>query len=61
MSPLPASRPRPRRNPEAEAQRTIVRLLRLVLPPGSIVHHSANEVRRGGPSAERTQGIALGV
>lgn len=50
-----------RGNPEADIQRQIVATLRLVLPVGSIVHHSANEVRGGGEAARKAQGIAQGM
>jgi hypothetical protein len=47
-----------RGRPEADLQRQVVSLLRMVLPVGAIVHHSANEQRSGGRVA---QGIALGM
>lgn len=47
-----------REHPEADLQRQVVQLLRVALPAGAIVHHSANEQRRGGRAA---QGIALGM
>lgn len=47
-----------RGHPEADLQRQVVSLLRMVLPVGAIVHHSANEQRTGGRVA---QGIALGM
>lgn len=50
-----------RRNPEADIQRTIVKLLQAVLPRGAIIHHSRNEERGGGDDARRRQGIALGM
>lgn len=49
------------RHPEADIQRAIVAFLRLVLPPGSVVHHSAHEQRGGGAAARRRQGIAQGM
>lgn len=52
---------RRRSNPEADIQRDIVRFLRSVLPPGAIVHHSANEVRGEGEAARKAQGIATGM
>ena len=51
----------PRRNPEADLQRAVVCLLRLALPSTAIVHHSANEVRIGGPAGRTRQAIALGM
>lgn len=39
----------------------IVELLRLVLPRGSIVHHSRNEERGGGAEAHKRQAIAVGM
>lgn len=59
--PPPGPPSRPRRRPEADLQRLVVALLRVALPPGSIVHHSANEVRAGGPAARARQAIALGM
>jgi hypothetical protein len=54
--------PKARRgNPEADLQRSVVKTLRLVLPRGSIVHHSANEVRRAGREAATAQSIAVGM
>lgn len=53
--------PRKRASAEAELQRAVVELLRLALPPGGIVHHSANEVRGGGPDAHTRQAIAHGM
>ncbi|HMQ94628.1 MAG TPA: VRR-NUC domain-containing protein [Amaricoccus sp.] len=52
---------RRRRNPEADIQRAIVELLRVVLPRGAIVHHSRNEERSGGDEARRRQAIAVGM
>lgn len=54
-------RRRPHGTPEADLQRQIVRALRLALPPGAIVHHSAHEVRSGGPAGRRRQAIAVGM
>jgi len=51
----------PRLHPEADAQRQIVAALRAVLPPRSIVHHSANEQRGSDPAARRAQAIAQGM
>ena len=42
-------------------QRAIVRALRLLLPKGSIVHHSANEVGRGGAEGRRRQAVLAGM
>lgn len=50
-----------RKTPEADAQRAIVALLRVVLPRGSIVHHSANEVTGGGAKARQRQAILVGM
>ncbi len=52
---------RARRNPEAEIQRQIVGVLRMVLPRGSIVHHAANEVAAGGRSGHLRQAILSGM
>lgn len=52
---------RQRGTPEADAQRDIVRFLRAVLPPGAIVHHSANEVRGAGRGHKLAQAIAVGM
>jgi VRR-NUC domain len=49
------------RHPEADAQRAIVHALRVVLPRGSIVHHSANEVTPGQRSARSRQAILQGM
>ncbi len=49
------------RHPEADAQRAIVHALRVVLPCGSIVHHSANEVTSGSRSAKSRQAILQGM
>lgn len=49
------------RHPEADAQRAIVHALRVVLPRGSIVHHSANEVTSGDRSARSRQAILQGM
>lgn len=58
----PGRRLIPRRaTPEADLQRSVVRLLRLALPGGAIVHHSPNEQRRGGDAGRRAQGIATGM
>ena len=49
------------RHPEADAQRAIVHALRVVLPRGSIVHHSANEVTSGDRSGKARQAILQGM
>ncbi len=49
------------RHPEADAQRAIVHALRVVLPRGSIVHHSANEVTSHNRSAKVRQAILQGM
>ena len=49
------------RHPEADTQRAIVHALRVVLPRGSIVHHSANEVTSGNRSARSRQAILQGM
>ncbi|PRY20107.1 VRR-NUC domain-containing protein [Aliiruegeria haliotis] len=48
-------------HPEADTQRAIVHALRVVLPHGSIVHHSANEVTSGNRSARSRQAILQGM
>ncbi len=50
-----------RGTPEADIQRAIVSALRFVLPSGSIVHHSANEVTQAGPAGARRQAILVGM
>lgn len=50
-----------RKTPEADTQRAIVALLRAVLPRGSIVHHSPNEVGFGGARARNRQAILDGM
>lgn len=52
---------KPRGHPEADAQKAIVAVLRAVLPVGSIVHHSANEVAGGGAKARLQQAIRQGM
>jgi hypothetical protein len=52
---------RRRSNREAEIQRAIVAALRLVLPPGSIVHHSGHEQRGGDARAKLAQAIGVGM
>ena len=47
--------------PEADAQRAIVRALRVVLPQTAIIHHSANEVTEAGPRGARRQAILVGM
>ena len=48
-------------HPEADAQREIVKHLRPVLPKGSILHHSANEVNGHGKAAYLKQSILKGM
>ena len=50
-----------RKSPEADIQRSIVKTLRLLLPAGSIVHHSPNEVRQGGEDGRLKQALAVGM
>ncbi len=50
-----------RGTPEADIQRAIVGALRFVLPSGSIVHHSANEVTQAGPAGAKRQAILVGM
>lgn len=50
-----------RRTPEADAQRAIVKALRVVLPRGAIVHHAANEVTSGNPRAKLRQAVLVGM
>lgn len=50
-----------RHTPEADVQRAIVAWLRVVLPPGSLVHHSAHEVGGGSRWAAQRQAIAQGM
>lgn len=50
-----------RGTPEADIQRAVVKDLRQVLPRGSILHHSANEVTGGGKAAKIKQGILTGM
>ena len=52
---------RRRGTPEADIQRAIVAMLRAVLPPRSIVHHSANEAAGAGPAARKRQAILVGM
>lgn len=47
-----------RGHPEGDLQRDIVELLRTVLPPEFIVHHSKNEVSGGDDRARLQQAIA---
>lgn len=49
------------RHPEADIQRDIVQWLRAVLPPGDLVHCSANEVRGGGARARMQQAVNVGM
>ncbi|UUV44202.1 nuclease [Rhodobacter phage RcMamaDuck] len=57
---FPAPKKR-RGTPEAEFQRALVRDLRSILLPPFVLHHSANEVRRGGREGRIAQGIAEGM
>jgi hypothetical protein len=50
-----------RRTPEADIQRAIVHMLRVVLPRGAIVHHAANEVTSGDRQAKQRQAILVGM
>lgn len=50
-----------RGTPEADFQRALVRDLRAILLPPFVLHHSANEVRRGGREGRIAQGIAEGM
>jgi VRR-NUC domain-containing protein len=50
-----------RKTPEADAQRAIVQALRFVLPRGSIVHHSVNEITAGDRRAKVRQAILVGM
>ncbi|MFT4959506.1 MAG: hypothetical protein ACI92Z_000581 [Paracoccaceae bacterium] len=50
-----------RKTPEADAQRAIVQTLRFVLPRGSIVHHSANEVSSGDRHGKSRQALLVGM
>jgi len=50
-----------RGTPEADIQRQIVDTLRMVLPRGSIVHHSANEVGFSGHGARLRQAMLVGM
>jgi len=50
-----------RGTPEADIQRAIVALLRTVLPRGSVVHHSANEITGGSRMDARKQAILVGM
>jgi DNA-binding HxlR family transcriptional regulator len=50
-----------RGTPEADAQRAIVQALRTVLPKGSIVHHSANEVAGGDRRSRLRQAMLVGM
>ena len=54
-------KPRRRGTPEADIQRGIVAVLRAVLPPRSIVHHSANEAAGGGAAARKRQAVLVGM
>lgn len=50
-----------RGTPEADIQRDIVKALRAILPRGSVLHHSANEVTGGGKAAKIKQAILQGM
>jgi hypothetical protein len=50
-----------RGTPEADLQRAIVQALRTVLPKGSIVHHSANEVAGGDRRSRLRQAMLVGM
>lgn len=50
-----------RGTPEADIQRAIVSALRFVLPSGSFVHHSANEVTQAGQAGAKRQAILVGM
>lgn len=50
-----------RRHPEADIQRAIVAWLRVVLPKGALVHHSAHEVGGASRWAAQRQAIAQGM
>jgi hypothetical protein len=61
MHSRPAVQSPRRKTPEADLQRLIVAFLRLVLPAGAIVHHSANEIGLGGQSGRARQAILSGM
>lgn len=48
-------------HPEATFQKSLVRGLRQVVLPGTIVHFSANEVREGGVEGAKKQAINLAM
>jgi hypothetical protein len=50
-----------RGTPEADLQRAVVSALRVVLPKGAIVHHSANEIAQAGPRGAKRQAILTGM
>ena len=50
-----------RRTPEADLQRAVVQTLRVILPKGAILHHSANEVTLAGPTGAKRQAILVGM
>jgi hypothetical protein len=50
-----------RGTPEADLQRAVVSALRVVLPKGTIVHHSANEIAQSGPRGAKRQAILTGM
>ena len=50
-----------RSTPEADAQRAIVKALRVALPRDAIVHHCANEVTEAGSRGAKRQAILVGM
>ena len=50
-----------RGTPEADLQRAVVRALRVILPKGAILHHSANEVTEAGPRGAKHQAVLVGM
>ena len=54
---IPGADRKRRGNPEADLQRVVVSTLRQVLPKGFVVHHSANEVRRGGEDGQKSASV----
>jgi hypothetical protein len=50
-----------RGTPEADIQRSIVAVLRTVLPRGAVVHHSANEITGGSDRDKRKQAMLVGM
>lgn len=58
----PAKTPRKRREtPEADLQRALVKVLRMVLAQPFRISSTRNEVGRGGKDGKIAQGIALGM